>query len=62
MADLESSKIEVGAWQEPPSGQAASKIEVMAWMDLTSLQASKIEVAAWLDLVPPGLGRRMSLM
>lgn len=52
MADLESSKIEVGAWEEPPPGKAASKIEVGAWVEPpTDLGAGKIEICAWLDRV-----------
>jgi hypothetical protein len=47
---LNSSKIEVTAWLEPPEGLDSSKIEVALWLDPHNLLSSKIEAALWLDI------------
>jgi hypothetical protein len=46
---LNSSKIEITGWLEPPAGLDSSKIETTLWLDSHDLLSSKIEAALWLD-------------
>lgn len=60
---LTSSKMEAGLWSEQTTGLDVTKGEAGLWADPTSgLDVTKIEVGLWADPIPPGLGRRMSLM
>lgn len=59
---LQTSKIEVGAWEEPLLGFTSSKIEVGAWLDApTEASFSKLEVGVWLEYVGTSAGRRRFL-